>query len=97
MFNFSFLTLLLTASASEVTIQNDTSTNNTFGFGDMVAWLEYPECVISVLTPDANDYPVDVHTIEVFFASQYGTLDNIPTNVEMSIQLTWFIYNTDTI
>lgn len=85
---FSFLLLLLTtAEATEITIQNDTSTNNSFGFGDMVAWLEYPECVVSVLTPDPADYPVSVHTIEVFFASQYGTLDNIPTNVEMGIQL----------
>ena len=84
---FSILNFLMTVHASEVTIQNDASTNNSFGFGDMVAWLEYPECVVSVLTPDASDYPVDVHTIEVFFASQYGTLDNIPSNVELGIQL----------
>ena len=84
---FSFLHLLTTAHATEITIQNDTSTNNSFGFGDMVAWLEYPECVVSVLTPDQADYPVSVHTIEVFFASQYGTLDNISTYVEMGIQL----------
>ena len=84
---FSFLCLLTTANATEITIQNDTSTNNSFGFGDMVAWLEYPECVVSVLTPDPADYPVTVHTIEVFFASQYGTLDNISTYVDMGIQV----------
>jgi|GEM_PF-6406828 len=83
-----FLTHLFfsTALAAEVTIQNDTSSNNSFGFGDMVAWLEYPECVVSVLTPDASQYPLDVHTIEIFFASQYGTLDNIASNVVLGIQ-----------
>lgn len=78
--------MMVTAMAAETTLQNDTSTNNSFGFGDMVAWLEYPECVVSVLTPDPSEYPLDVHTIEIFFASQYGTLDNIGTNVVLSIQ-----------
>ena len=63
-----------------------THQRTTVLIGDMVAWLEYPECVVSVLTPDPSEYPLDVHTIEIFFASQYGTLDNIGTNVVLSIQ-----------
>ena len=80
-----FISLLNLAEAVEVTLQNDTS-NNSFGFGDMVAWLEYPECVVSVLTPDPTDYPIELHTVEVFFASQYGTLDNIQSSILMGVQ-----------
>ena len=60
-------------NVAEMTIQNDSSTNNSFALGDMVAELEYPECVVSVLTPDAGDHPINIHTAYVFFASQYGT------------------------
>lgn len=72
--------------AQEITIQNDTAINNTFGFGDMVGGLAYPECVISVLAPDPTNLPLDLHTVEIFFASQFGSLDNQATSVVMGIQ-----------
>ena len=72
--------------AQEITLQNDTATTNSFGLGDMVGGLAYPECAISVLTPDPATLPLDLHTVEIFFASQFGGLDNQGTAVVMGIQ-----------
>ena len=75
------ITLFLpTLWAQDVTIQNDTAYNNTFGLGDMVGWFAYPECAISVLTPDPADLPLDLHTIMLYFGSQAGTLDGQTTS-----------------
>ena len=83
-----FFSLIIgTAFAQDVTVQNDTAFSNSFGLTDMVAWLEYPECVVSVLTPDSSDLPMDVHTIQVYLGSQFGTLDNIATSLMMGIQI----------
>ena len=81
-----FFLLTALSYAQDVTLQNDTAINNSFGLSDMVAWLEYPECVVSVLTPDPSDLPLDIHTVQIYLGSQFGTLDNISTSVMMGIQ-----------
>ena len=70
----------------ELTLQNDSSTDNQFGLGDMVGWMEYPECAISVLTPKPHELPFELTSVEVLFAAQFGTLNNQQTSVMLSMQ-----------
>jgi MYXO-CTERM domain-containing protein len=80
-----FLTTL--AIAGEVLLRNDTNTTDTYDGSDQVAWLEFPECAVSVLTADADDLPMDVGTIYVYLGSNTGNQDGTATLAEVGIQL----------
>ena len=73
--------------AEEVVLRNDTNTSDTFDSGEAVIWLEYPECAISVLTPDPADYPLEIHSIQFFFVSNTGELEGESGYTELGIQL----------
>jgi len=86
------LTLLLTlatapVSAEEIVLRNDTNFDDTYQPGEAVIWLEYPECVISILTPEEDDYPLEIHTIQMFFVSNTGNLEGQDGLTELGIQL----------
>ena len=74
------------ASAEEVVLRNDTAFDDTFGADDNVAWLEFPECAISVLTPDPQDLPLTIDAIQFFFGSSLGNQDGRDTLVQLGIQ-----------
>lgn len=76
------------AIAQEVVLRNDVepeggeySSANT-----QVLWAESPECAISVLTPDANDLPLEIHTIQLLFGSSGSALEGQNTIVELGVQ-----------
>jgi hypothetical protein len=63
-----------TAFAGEVVLRNDTSFDDTYTPGDdVVIHLVYPECAVSVLTPDAADLPLALTTVDVLYASGNGS------------------------
>ena len=74
--------LLLNVFASEVTLQNDT--NPSAGY---MAWLAYPECAISVLTPDPTNYPVDITAVQFLLGSSFGNQEGSTTTAEVGVQL----------
>ena len=83
------LPLLLAATpahADEVVLRNDSAFDDTFDTSDNVAWLAYPECAISVLTPDPEDLPLTIDTVMFFFGSSYGNQDAQDTLVQLGIQ-----------
>ena len=66
--------LVGTVFAGEVVLRNDTSFDDNYTPGDdIVINLVYPECAVSVLTPDPLDLPLDLTTIHVLYASGNGT------------------------
>ncbi|MGC6510919.1 MAG: IPT/TIG domain-containing protein [Myxococcota bacterium] len=81
-----FWLFLSTVQASEVILRNDNG-SDTFAFPDWVAWLEFPECAISVLTPDPSDYPLDIQSIRFFLASSFGNQDGTQVLATLGIQI----------
>lgn len=75
------------ASAQEIVLRNDTNLDDTYDPGEAVIWLEYPECAISVLTPEPDEYPLEIHTIEFFFVSNTGNLQGESGYTELGIQI----------
>lgn len=73
------------ASAQEVEVRNDTA-GDTFGTTDIVAWLEHPECAISVLTADPAELPLSIDVIRFYFGSSQGNQDGAETLVQVGIQ-----------
>lgn len=83
------LPLLLVANpahADEVVLRNDSAFDDTFDTTDRVAWLAYPECAISVLTPDPEDLPLTIDTVQFLFGSSFGNQDGQDTLVQLGIQ-----------
>ena len=80
--------LLLTtpASAEEVVLRNDTAYDDTFGPEDNVAWLAFPECAVTLLTPDPQDLPLTIDAVQFFFGSSQGNQDGQDTLVQLGIQ-----------
>jgi hypothetical protein len=74
------------ASAQEVVVRNDAAVDDTFDTSDYVAWLDYPECAISVLTPDAADLPLTIDVIRFYLGSSQGNQDGQETLVQLGIQ-----------
>ena len=74
------------APAQEVVVRNDAALDDTFDTSDFVAWLDYPECAISVLTPDAADLPLTIDVIRIYLGSSQGNQDGIETLVQVGIQ-----------
>ena len=80
-----FWFLLSTVQASEVILRNDNG-SDTFAYPDWVAWLEFPECAISVLTPDPADYPLGFKAF-VSLASSFGNQDGSQVLATLGIQI----------
>ncbi|MEC7946365.1 MAG: hypothetical protein VX265_02290, partial [Myxococcota bacterium] len=74
------------AHADEVVLRNDSAYDDTFDSSDSVAWLEFPECAITVLTPDPADLPLTIDTVQFLFGSSYGNQDGRTTLVQLGIQ-----------
>lgn len=82
--------LLLAAApafADEVVLRNDSAYDDTFDTSDNVAWLAFPECAISVLTPDPEDLPLTIDTVQFYFGSSQGNQDGQDTLVQLGIQV----------
>ena len=78
--------LISAAQADEVILRNDTNYSDTYDTGDSVVWLEFPECSVSVLTPDESDLPLEIHTIQVYMGSSQGNQDGQDAMVVLGIQ-----------
>lgn len=74
------------ALAEEVVLRNDSAFDDTFDTSDNVAWLAYPECAISVLTPDPADLPLTIDTVQFYFGSSQGNQDGQDTLVQLGVQ-----------
>lgn len=81
-----FWLTLNSAFAEEIILSNDNG-SDSFAFPDWVAWLEYPECAISVLSPDPTDYPFDIQSIRFFLASSLGNQDGTQVFATLGIQI----------
>ncbi len=79
------LLLSTSASAEEVILRNDGT--DEYSPGAQVIWLEFPECAISVLTPEPDEYPLEIHTIQMFFVSNTGNLAGESGYTELGIQI----------
>ena len=77
---------LLPAHAGEVTIRNDTAYDDTFDTSDQVAWLEYPECAVSVFSAADYTLPMTIDTVDIFLGASDTGLDGETTYVEVSIK-----------
>ncbi len=81
--------VLLAASLANagVVLRNDTNTSDTYDESDQVAWLEFPECAISVLEAQSGDLPLAIDTVWVYLGSNTGNQDGTSTYVDVSLQL----------
>ncbi len=79
--------LFLFAVASATELRVDTNTSDTYDEADQVAWLEYPECAITVLEADAGDLPLAVDYVYVFLGTNTGNQDGDDTLAEVGIQV----------
>jgi MYXO-CTERM domain-containing protein len=68
-----------------VTLRNDTS--DSYDDSDQLAWLDYPECAISVLEADPADLPLDIDYVYAFLASNQGNQDGDATMVDVGLQI----------
>ncbi len=75
------------AFAGETLLRNDTNTSDEYDGSDQVAWLEFPECAVSVLTADPADLPMDVGMLYVYLGSNTGNQDGSATLAEVGVQL----------
>ncbi|MDP2308066.1 MAG: IPT/TIG domain-containing protein [Pseudomonadota bacterium] len=75
------------ALATQVVLRNDTNTADTYDSSDQVAWLEYPECAVTVLTADAADLPLAIDFVYVYLGSNTGNQDGTETLTEVSLQI----------
>lgn len=73
--------------AAQVVLRNDTNLSDAYDEADQVAWLEYPECAVTVLTADAADLPLAVDRVYVYLGSNTGNQDGTDTLAEVSLQL----------
>ncbi|GDX78744.1 hypothetical protein LBMAG42_05550 [Deltaproteobacteria bacterium] len=73
------------ALAGDVVLRNDLS--DSYDSGDQLAWLEFPECAVSVLKANAADLPLEISYVEFMLASNTGNDDGETTLAEMGIQL----------
>jgi hypothetical protein len=73
------------ARAAEVVLRNDTNSSDTYNEDDQVAWLAYPECAITVLTPDA--WPVTLDAVRLYLGSSSGDHDGEETSLTLGLQL----------
>ena len=78
--------LIASAQADEIVLRNDNNYSDSYDTSDAVVWLEFPECAVSVLTPDEEDLPLDIHTIRVYMGSSQGNQDGQDAMVVLGIQ-----------
>jgi len=79
--------LFLIAVAGATELRVDTNTTDTYDDADQVAWLEYPECAITVLQANAADLPLAVDYVYVFLGTNTGNQDGEDTLAEVGIQI----------
>lgn len=75
------------AAGSKVVLRNDTNYSDTFEPPSEVAWLDYPECAISVLTPDKGDLPLSIDRLQLLFASSDGVHEGTVVAAEIGVQV----------
>lgn len=75
------------ALATQTLLRNDTNTADTYDSSDQVAWLDYPECAITVLEADAGDLPLAIDYVYVYLGSNTGNQDGDETLAEVSLQV----------
>lgn len=81
------LLLPLALAGSTLTLRNDTNTSDSYNTADLVAWLAFPECAVSVFTVDPSALPMSVHTVQLYLGSSTGSQDGMATMVEVGLQL----------
>ncbi len=79
--------LLAQAHAADVVLRNDTNTADTYDASDQVAWLDFPECAISVFQAEAAQLPLSIETVQVFLGSNTGNQDGDDTTMDVSLQI----------
>ena len=78
--------LIASAQADEIILRNDNNYSDSYDTSDSVVWLEFPECAVSVLTPDEDELPLEIHTIRVYMGSSQGNQDGQDAMVVLGIQ-----------
>lgn len=73
------------AFAGDVVLRNDVS--DSYDSEDQLAWLDFPECAVSVLKADASDLPLEIGYVDFMLASNTGNQDGETTLAEVGIQL----------
>ncbi|MFH1468761.1 MAG: hypothetical protein ABIO70_30515 [Pseudomonadota bacterium] len=81
------LLLLPLAFGREVLLRNDEAWDDAFGEDDAVVLLEYPQCAVAVLTPQPEDYPLRVHTVQVYLGSTLGNQDREITLLTLAMHV----------
>ncbi|MCB9744607.1 MAG: IPT/TIG domain-containing protein [Alphaproteobacteria bacterium] len=84
-----------TVFGQEVILRNDRDPGGDGTYNSssaQILWAESPECIISVLTPEEADLPLEIHTIQILFGTsgldpnEPSFLEGDDTVVEMGIQ-----------
>ena len=81
-----FWFLLSTVKPLRVILRNDNG-SDTFAYPDWVAWLEFPECAISVLNSGPSGLPLGLQSIRFFLASSFGNQDGSQVLATLGIQI----------
>ncbi|MFZ5481577.1 MAG: IPT/TIG domain-containing protein [Myxococcota bacterium] len=78
---------LAAAAFASVVVRNDTNYDDTYDQSDGVLWMEYPECAIAVLEADADDLPLEIDSLQIYFGSSTGNDDGTDTLAEVGLQV----------
>jgi hypothetical protein len=79
--------LIPLAMGREVVLRNDVAWDDSYDETDEVVWLSYPQCAVSVLEPEPEDLPIEVHTVLLYLGSSLGNQDRQTTMLTMAMQV----------
>ena len=75
------------AHGAEVIIRNDEAYDDTFETTDLVAWLDYPECAVSVFQGEDYDLPLTVESVQIYLGANDEAYDGESTIIEVGLKI----------